>query len=220
MIRKWLVLGLAALVLSGCATTNPQLDALLLTLKTLRVQEVVLDAPTTPPVDQFPNIDGVPYEQRYQEFTSRLRPRLAELVGRPGGEKPVRMIVSIRALSVASNAGRVLASSDSVAVFSVRLEEIKTKALIAEQERIVAIEEAMKGSGNIGIIIAITSNIIDASNNNRVDKLVDASLLRLDRWLTLGEAVPVGRSFSEPQPLPRQPPPLIVHAPRPAPMRR
>jgi hypothetical protein len=221
MTRKLLlILGVLVVGLGGCTTTgpDPQFLALLDALRSSNVQQVILQTPAPAGADGQA-VDGAAADQSHQEFAARLRPRLNQLIGKPGGPVPARMIVTLRRLSVASGAGRALIGSDSAAALGVRLEAIKTKALIAAEDNVVAVERGLKGGGTIGVVIALAANATDAANNDLMDKLAGASVEQLYRWLTLGERVTAAAPTATPVFVyVPQPPPIAGGRPTPAPV--
>jgi hypothetical protein len=187
--RVFIVLALS-LMLSGCATTppDPRFLALLAALKSSNVEQVVLEvAPEVLELDL--NLDGVDLKKQFQDYAENLRPRLSQLVGRPGGETPARLVVRLRGLSMASSAGRTLVGSDSLAAMAVRLENLKTKAVIAEENIVIARDAGTKGGGNLGFVIALVANSASAAYDVRIEKIATSTVLQLDRWLTFGEAI-------------------------------
>ena len=99
------------------------------------------------------------------------------------GSKAARLEVVLDLLDVTTGAERVVLRTDSGMRGRAYLLDAQTNALIAEQQFFVE-EKALKATGNIGIIVALAVNTIDAADGQRLEKLVTNFGARINVWLT------------------------------------
>lgn len=181
LIKAVLIVVAGVFVLSGCASRDPRL---LEALKGARVAEVRVEA--TPDVGTgLPMINGKTPEQQVAIVTAALRKVAArDLTGYPGGSTPARLVITLQQADLASEQGRVILSSDSWIRGTVRLEDIKTGRLIAQDPRIMGQNRAVKGDG-LGIVVAMAINAaMTKSQEHLAEKLAEDFTANTKSWLT------------------------------------
>ncbi|MGU3400491.1 hypothetical protein ACLBWS_12235 [Brucellaceae bacterium D45D] len=182
LFKGFFILVMGAVFLAGCATHDPRLsDA----LRGTRVAEVRVES--TPDVTTgLPMINGkTPQEQVAIVVTALKKVASRELVGYPGGPNSARLVITLQHANLASEQGRVILSSDSTITGTVRLEDIKTGRLIAQNPRVVGENSAVKGQGVAGMAIAFAVNAaMTKSQEHLAEKLAVSFTKNAKNWLT------------------------------------
>jgi hypothetical protein len=182
LLKAFLVVVAAAFVLSGCASRDPRL---LEALKGTRIAEVRVEA--TPDVGTgLPMINGKTPEQQVVIVTTALRQVASrDLMGYPGGSTPARLVITLQRANLASEQGRVLMGSDSTIAGTVRLEDIKTGHLIAQNPYVTGENRGVKGYGFSGMAIAMATNaVMTKSQEHLAEKLAADFTANTKTWLT------------------------------------
>jgi hypothetical protein len=161
------------LAVAACAGGRP--PDLVLALKRASVADVVVEVP--PGIyDQFFAVDlaGVSDKDKAPAVAATVRKSLiANVMGKPGGSEKARLRVTLTGLWVGSSAGRVLGTGSRLSG-SVRLESLGTGELIANLGTIEATDAAVRGSGNIGLVIALAANVVTAASQDRIETISNA----------------------------------------------
>lgn len=171
-----------ALVLTGCVTQDPRLTE---TLKGVQVAAVQVEA--NPDVATgAPMLNNMTPQQQVALVVSTLHNVASrELKGYPGGKKPVRLVITLQSADLASMQGRVLLSSDSYISGTVRLEDIATGQLVAQNPQIRGENTAMKGGDLGGMAIALAVNAMMTSSQEQLaEKLAVNFTKNIKTWLT------------------------------------
>lgn len=176
------ILAMGAVFLAGCATHDPRLsDA----LRGTRVAEVRVEA--TPDVTTgLPMINGKTPQQQVAIVTTALKKVASrELIGYPGGANPARLVITLQHANLASEQGRVILSSDSTITGTVRLEDIRTGRLIAQNPRVMGENRAVKGNDLGGLVVAFAVNAaMTKSQEHLAEKLAASFTKNAKNWLT------------------------------------
>lgn len=178
---KALVITALCLMMAACQTADPRLAE---ALRGTRVTEVRVEA--TPDVSTgLPMINGKTPEQQVAIVTTALRKVAShDLMGHPSGSTPARLVITLQQADLASEQGRVILSSDSWIRGTVRLEDLTTGRLIAQNPRIMGQNRAVKGEG-LGIVVAFAVNAaMTKSQEQLAEKLAADFTANTKKWLT------------------------------------
>ena len=178
---KTLAITVFCLVMAACQTTDPRLAE---ALRGARVAEVRVEA--TPDVGTgLPMINRKTPEQQVAIVVSALQKVASrDLRGHPGGATPARLVITLQQADLASEQGRVILSSDSWIRGTVRLEDIKTGRLIAQNPRITGQNRGVKGDG-LGIVVAMAINAAMTKSQEQLAELLAADFTtNTKKWLT------------------------------------
>ena len=181
-IKAVAAVAFAAFVLTGCVTQDPRLTE---TLKGVQVAAVQVEA--TPDVATgAPMLNNMTPQQQVALVVSSLQNvATRELKGYPGGKKPVRLVITLQSADLASMQGRVLLSSDSYISGTVRLEDITTGQLVAQNPQIRGENTAVKGGDLGGMAIALAVNaMMTKSQDQLAEKLAIDFTKNIKTWLT------------------------------------
>ncbi|KAB2719504.1 hypothetical protein [Brucella intermedia] len=176
-----------ALILAGCTTTRD--TRLSDAIKVTHIS--VVDVETTPDVATGrPMLNGKTPEEQVAIVVAALKKvGSRDLKGHPGGPNAARLILTLQRADLASEQGRVIFGSDSSITGSVRLEDMKTGRLIAQNPMIVGHNAGVKGggSGAIGVGAFVTAMAINAvmteSQEALADKLAVSFTKNVKNWL-------------------------------------
>lgn len=172
-----------SIVVAGCVTTkrDPQLIA---ALQGIRVSEVQVQLEPKV-VSTVPLMNGLTVDRQAEMVRAALISELKrELIGYPGGTRPARLIVTVTHLDLASEQGRVLRSTDSTVEAEVRLEDARTRQLIAFNPKSRGADIGYKGGG-LAIPIAMAVNAATTkSQQHLVEKLAAYFTQGVKVWLT------------------------------------
>ncbi len=172
MPRSWWNLTAVALVaalLAGCQTTQVGIKDQVRGY-TLASVEVTVDENAYTGV--FERLDNIDNEEFARQFEQRLETVMHDTLGSSfSGDRPVHTSVHVNEMNIASDAGRALLGSESYIGAKVSVLDATTRKVIAERhfrER----EKDVSFTGNIGILVEITKNVIDAGSNDMLDDAV------------------------------------------------
>lgn len=183
--RRAMILALPALVLAGCGQTETGAGP-----EAANYGIVGVDVAVAPDATfDFISLDGLTDAQQGEMMKAELRRVVFARVG-PGGPagrpKQGRLELILRAVHVASGAGRVLGASDSLIVADVRLTDAVDKHVVAFRANLKAEEKGLKSQASIGMIPvgAIASLAVNASNADKTYMLVaEAFAKQVEVWL-------------------------------------
>lgn len=181
LVVKAAAITVLCLLMAACQTTDPRLTE---ALRGKRVTEVLVEA--TPDVGTgLPMINGKTPEQQVVIVTTALRKVASrDLIGYPGGSTPARLVITLQNADLASEQGRVILSSDSWISGTVRLEDVRTGRLIAQNPHIRGQNRAVKGEG-LGIVVAFAVNAaMTKSQEQLAEKLAADFTANTKKWLT------------------------------------
>jgi hypothetical protein len=174
---------LTILSLTGCASRDPRL---LQALKGTSVAEVRVES--TPDVATgLPMINGKTPEQQVAIVVAALhKVATRELKGFPGGPNPARLVITLQRADLASEQGRVLIGSDSTITGTVRVEDLTSGRLIAQNPSIQGENSGVKGSGSFaGMAMAMAINAaMTKSQEALAEKLAMSFTKNVKTWLT------------------------------------
>ena len=175
------VLSLSAVVLAGCLTTDKVGVKEQVRGHSLAGVEVTIKEGAF--TGLFERIDDLDDE----EFASRFKGSLERAMTRtlaasfPGG-KPVQVLVHVDEMNIASGAGRALLGKRSYVGARVQIVDTSTLRTIAERH-FREQEKDVSFTGNIGILVEITKNVIDAGTNDMVEDAAQEFADRVEAWL-------------------------------------
>jgi hypothetical protein len=181
-LMRYLFGGIAIIfmmILSSCVATDPRLIA---ALQQSSVREIRIEtAPDVKMTGLF--TEGKPDPQLATVVRVLKGTMEKDLTGLPGGPTPARLVVSLHVVDLATKAGRILIHSDSQISGMVRLEDVKTGHLIAEQP-IAAGNSGMRGEG-LGIIVAMAVNAASTAGPDDIlaQRLSNAFTQQVKQWL-------------------------------------
>lgn len=179
-VKYILVFIIGPVLLSGCATRDPRL---LEALKTARITEIQVEA--TPDVRSgLPMINGITQQQQIAMILDGVRTVASrELKGYPNGPNPSRLIITLQQADLASMAGRVLLTSDSWIMGTVRLEDISTGRLVAQKPRIRGSDHGVRGTGLAAFAAVVINAATTKSQAALVEKLAISFISNVKAWL-------------------------------------
>ncbi len=126
------------------------------------------------------NIDDAEFAEQVKEQLETIMTEM--LASSFSGTMPAIIDVHVDEINIASAVGRAMIGSKSFIGAKVRVVDAATRSVIAEKhfrER----ERDIDFSGNIGALIEITKNIIDAVANDRVEEVVREFTEAVKEWL-------------------------------------
>ena len=183
MVWNWWRLTAAVLftvLLAGCMTTQAGIRDQVGGY-TLASVDVTIDENVRTGV--FERLDDVDDEELELQFEQRLETVMYSTLGSSfSGEQPVHMSVHVDEMNLASDAGRALLGSNSfiganVSVLDATTGEVIAERYFREQEKDVSFD------GNLGILIEITKNVIDAGSNDMLDDAAEDFAESVKVWL-------------------------------------
>ncbi len=131
----------------------------------------------------FERMDNVDKEEFAERVKTRLEAVMTESVGPSfSGTQPARMLVHVDEMDIASGAGRAIFGKESYIGGKVDIVDVASNKIIAERhfrER----EKDVSFGGNLGGLIELTKNIVDAVANDRVDEVAREFAERVKGWL-------------------------------------
>ena len=173
-------LTLLAVFLAGCQTTQVGVRDQVRGY-TLANVDVTVDENVRTGV--FERLDDIDDKEFARQFEQRLETAMVRMLGSSfSGERPVRMSVHVDEMNIASGAGRALLGSESYIGAKVSVLDATTRKVIAERhfrER----EKDVSFTGNLGILVEITKNVIDAGSNDMLDDAVREFAESVKDWL-------------------------------------
>lgn len=173
---------LGSVLLAGCASRDPRL---LEALEGIQVTEVRVEA--TPDVATgLPMINGKTPEEQVAIVVHALKTvATRDLKGFPGGSNPARLVITLQRADLASAQGRVLLGSDSSITGTVRLEDMKTGQLIAQNPHVQGQNNGVKGRDLGGYVVALAVNAaMTKSQEALAEKLAVSFTKNVKTWLT------------------------------------
>lgn len=171
---------LFAVFLAGCMTTQAGIKDEVLGY-TLASVDVMIDENVRTGV--FERMDDIGDEEFAQQFEQRLETFMYGMLGSSfAGEQPVHLAVHVNEMNIASDAGRAFFGSKSyiganVSVLDATTGEVIAERYFREQEKDVSF------TGNIGILVEITKNVIDAGTNDMLDDAIEEFAESVKAWL-------------------------------------
>ena len=183
MPRSWwklTAMALVAVFLAGCQTAQVGIRDQVRGY-TLASVEVAVDENAYTGI--FERLDDIDDEEFARQFEQRLESVMYRTLGSSfSGERPAHMSVHVNEMNIASDAGRALLGSESYIGAKVRVLDATSHKVIAERyfrER----EKDVSFTGNIGILVEITKNVIDAGSNDMLDEAVREFAESVKVWL-------------------------------------
>ncbi len=183
MTRNWLNLTVAvlfAVLLTGCMTTQAGISDQVRGY-TLASVDVTVDENVRTGV--FERLDDIDDKEFAQQFEQQLETAMyGTLESSFSGDQPVHMSVHVDEMNIASDAGRALLGSESYIGATVSVLDATTGDVIAERyfrEQ----EKDVSFTGNLGILIEITKNVIDAGSNDMLDDAAQELAEAVKVWL-------------------------------------
>lgn len=171
---------LLAVFLAGCQTTQVGVRDQVRGY-TLASVDVMVDENVRTGV--FERLDDIDDKEFARQFKQRLEIAMFRTLGSSfSGERPVRMSVHVTEMNIASGAGRALLGSESFIGAKVSVQDAATRKVIAERhfrER----EKDVSFTGNIGILVEIAKNVVDAGSNDMLDDAVREFAEAVKVWL-------------------------------------
>ena len=169
-----------AFILAGCMTTQVGIRDQVRGY-TLASVEVTIDENVRTGV--FERLDDIDDEELAQQFEQQLETVMYRTLGSSfSGEQPVHISVHVDEMNIASGAGRALLGSESYIGANVRVLDATTRQVIAERyfrEQ----EKDISFTGNLGILVEITKNVIDAGSNDMLDEAAQEFAESVKVWL-------------------------------------
>ena len=168
-------------VVAGCTTQDPRLTA---ALSTASIADVRIESAPDLRMGS-PLLNGDTRESQVALVSRVLQQRLAkDLKGYPGGKIPARLIVTLHDLDVASAPGRIVAGNNSFIDGTVRLEDMRTRTLIAQAQEIRANDMTVRGNG-LALLPAMVINAAVTPNQTAVaTQLAETFMKQVKTWLT------------------------------------
>ncbi len=183
MQRSWwrlTTVALVAVLLAGCMTTQAGIRDQVGGY-TLASVDVTIDENVHSGV--FARLDDIDDEELARQFEQQLETVMYSTLGSSfSGEQPVHMSVHVNEMNIASDAGRAFFGSESYIGASVSVLDATTREVIAERyfrEQ----EKDVSFTGNIGILVEITKNVIDAGSNDMLDEAIEEFAESVKVWL-------------------------------------
>ncbi len=133
----------------------------------------------------LPQMDGKTPQDQLRDYTSALSYALKnQVIGKPGGKIPARLIVRLHQVDLASGVGRVMGGRGSAVSGRAVIVDLKNpKRVIAQSPNLVASEGAISGSGNIGALVVLAVKAVDAASEARAERLARYFSDSVSKWL-------------------------------------
>ena len=179
ILRTGVALSLLGVLLAGCFVTGGVKDQV--RGHSLEKVEVTIEEGAS--TGFFERVDDLDDE----EFASQFKERLEDVMTRtladsfPGGNA-VQMLVHVDEMDIASGVGRAIRGRQSFVGARVQIVDSSTQRIIAERyfrEQ----EKDVTFTGNLGFLVDITKNVIDAGTNDMVEDAVQKFADRVKEWL-------------------------------------
>ena len=180
-LRTAVAFSLTGVLLAGCLATGKMgVKDQVRGHSLANVEVTIEDGASTGLLERVDDLDD-------EEFASRFKERLEGAMTRtlaasfPGGN-PVQMLVHVDEMNIASGAGRALLGNRSYVGARVKIVDSSTQKTIAERyfrEQ----EKDVSFSGNIGFLVEVTKNVIDAGTNDMVEDATQEFADRVKEWL-------------------------------------
>ena len=138
-------------------------------------------------VFQLISLDGMSDAEQGEKMKAELRRAVAaEVSTRHAGPKKANLEIVLRLVDVASGAGRVLGAMDSRIIGDVRLIDSQTKAVVAFEPNLTAVDQGARNNSTIGAIPigAIASLAVNAAGADKTyQSVAEAYAKAVGRWL-------------------------------------
>ena len=175
------VLSLSGVLLAGCLATGKVGVKEQVRGHSLGKVEVIIEEGAF--TGLFERVDDLDDEEFASHFKERLESAMTRtLVASFPGGSPVQVLVHVNEMNIASGAGRALLGKQSYVGARVQIVDPSTQRTIAEKH-FREQEKDVSFSGNIGILVEITKNVIDAGTNDMVEDAAQEFADRVRVWL-------------------------------------
>lgn len=170
-------------MLAACMPTSESADVRE-AINSVSIQDVQIEV--DPEVyTGLPALDGKSPQEQLRDYTSALTYALkSQVIGRPGGPTPAKLIVRLHQVDLASGVGRVLGGNGSSVAGRAFIVELKNpRRMIAESPNLIANEGSISGSGNIGVLVVFAVKVIDAASEARAERMARYFADSVRNWL-------------------------------------
>lgn len=175
------VLSLSTVLLAGCLATGTVGVKEQVRGHSLASVEVTIKEGAFTGV--FERIDDLNDEEFASRFKDSLKSAMIQtLADSFPGSKPVQLLVHVDEMNIASGAGRALLGNRSYVGARVQIVDPSARRTIAERH-FREQEKDLTFTGNIGILVEITKNVIDAGTNDMVEDAAQEFADRVKAWL-------------------------------------
>ncbi len=180
-LRTAVALSLTGVLLAGCLATGKMGVKDQVRGHSLAKVEVTIEEGAF--TGLFERIDDLDDEEFASQFKERLEGVMTRTlaVSFPGGN-PVQMLVHVDEMNIASGAGRAILGNRSYVGARVQIVDPSIQRTIAERH-FREQEKDVSFSGNIGLLVEITKNVIDAGTNDMVEDAAQEFADRVKEWL-------------------------------------
>ena len=170
-----------AFLMTGCATAPKSgVSDRIFGYSLDRVEVTISKDAYTGFLERLDNIDDRTFSRQVKE---QLETVMTETVGPSfSGKVPALVLVHVDEMNIASGVGRAILGSPSFIGARVTVVGVFTKKVISERH-FREQEKDVSFSGNLGGLIELTKNIIDATTNDRVEEAAREFAERVKRWL-------------------------------------
>lgn len=178
VVVLFVVLGVAA-----CMPTRESAETRS-AINSVTIQDVVIEV--DPNVyTGLPALDGKTPQEQLRDYTSALTYALkSQVIGKPGGPTPAKLVIKLHQVDLASGVGRVVGGNGSAVSGRAMIVELKNpKRLIVESPTLVAQEGSISGSGNIGVFVALAVKVVDAASEARAERMARYFADSVRNWL-------------------------------------
>ena len=171
------------LAVSACTTVRENVEVRQ-AINSVTIQDIQIEV--EPDVYMsLPAMDGKSPQDQLRDYTAALTYALRnEVIGKPGGPTPAKLVVRLHQVDLASGLGRVVMGSGSTVAGRAYIVELKKRnGTIAESPNLVANEGAISGSGNIGVFVALAVKAADAASEGRAERMARSFAGSVRNWL-------------------------------------
>lgn len=180
-VRTVTVLLAIGFLLAGCLTTTPKGASNQVRNYSLAKLDVTIAEDVN--TGLFERMDDIDDQEFARQFEERLEAALTEsLAPALSGKRPAEVLVRVDEMDIASEAGRALSGSQSFIGARVRILDAANGETIAERH-FKESEKQHSFTGNIGILVEITKNLVDAAQNDMLEDAVQDFAEAVRTWL-------------------------------------
>jgi len=172
---------LMAVFLVGCATS--QLSGVNHLLQEHHIKDVRVSFADKVDLGVFERMDN----EEDKDFVERVGASLEKTVHASirsslGGTKPAHIVITLTEVDIASGVGRALGGHDSSITGIVKIIDANSSNILAERV-IKGKDRSTPIGGNIGSLISLVSDIVDAATTDRVAEVVSDFSIKLRDWI-------------------------------------
>lgn len=170
-----------AVFLAGCATSQP--SGVNHLLQEYHINDVRVSFADKVDLGVFERMDN----EENKDFVERVGASIEKTVHESissslSGTKPANVVITLTEVDIASGVGRALGGQNSSVTGIVKIIDANSSNVLAERV-ITGKDRSTPIGGNIGSLISLASDIVDAATTDRVAEVVSDFSITLSDWI-------------------------------------